>query len=60
VGTTVLRGDELGEEATGGLDTEGKRADIDEEEFLSTSPAGEDTSLDSATVSDSLIRVDTV
>lgn len=49
---------ELGEDSTGGLDTEGKRADIDKNEVLSAFFTGEDTTLDGSAVSDSLIRVD--
>jgi hypothetical protein len=52
--------DEFGGDAASGLDTESKRADVDEEEFLSARLAGEDTSLDSGTVSDSVIGVGTL
>jgi len=51
---------ELGENSTGGLDTKGKRADIDEDDIMSAFSAGENTTLDSSTIGDSLIGVNTL
>jgi hypothetical protein len=55
-GTTVLH--ELGEDTAGSLDTDSKRANVDEEEFFSACFAGEDTSLNGSTVCYSFIGVD--
>ena len=50
--------DELGEDATGGLDTEGERADVDQNHALEALLAAEDAGLDGGTVRDGLVRVD--
>jgi len=50
--------DQLGHDATDGFDAEGQRGNIEEEDFISAF-TGEDTTLDSGTVGDSFIRVDT-
>lgn len=55
-----VAGNQLGHDSTGGLDTEGKRVDIHEDDATSTFLTGEDTSLNSGTESNSLIRVDTL
>ena len=49
---------QLGEDTTSSLDTEGKRADIDENNISSSFGAREDSTLNGGTVSDGLIRVD--
>jgi hypothetical protein len=54
-GTTL---DEVGHNATSGLDTKGKRVDIHEDDVLSAGVTGENTTLNSGTESDSLIGVD--
>ena len=59
-GDDGVTGDELGEDTTGGLDTESERADIDEDDIGSSFSTREDTSLDSGTVGNSLIGVDTL
>lgn len=59
-GDDGVTGDELGEDTTGGLDTESERADIDEDDIGSSLSTREDTSLDSGTVGNSLIGVDTL
>ena len=53
-------GDELGHDSTSGLDTEGERADIDEDDVGGAFLSGEDTALDSGTVGNSFIGVDTL
>lgn len=57
-GDDGVTGDELGHDTTDSLNSESERGDIEEEQVLATF-TGEDTSLDSGTVSDSLIGVDT-
>ena len=59
-GDGSVAGDDLGEDATGGLDTEGKGADVDEEERLGALFAGEDTTLDGGAPGDGLIGVDSL
>jgi hypothetical protein len=53
-------GDELGENTTSSLDTKCKRANIDEDNIFGSNFAGENTTLDSSTVSNGLIQVDTL
>lgn len=55
-----VAGNELGEDTTSSLDTEGKCGDVDENEILSAFLPREDTTLNSSTICDSLIRVDTL
>jgi NAD-specific glutamate dehydrogenase len=55
-----VAGNELGEDTTGSLDTEGKCGDVDEDDILSAFLPREDTTLNSSTICDSLIRVDTL
>ena len=55
-----VAGNELRHHSTGGLDTERKRADINEDNVRSAFFAREDTTLDSSTVCDGLIRVDSL
>ena len=55
-----VTGNKLGHDATSCFDTEGERVNIDKEKTTQTLVAGEDTSLDSSTVGDSLIRVDSL
>ena len=51
--------DQLGEHATGRLDTEGERVDVDEEDTVGeTAFTGEDSTLNSGTISDGFIWVD--
>lgn len=52
--------DELSEDSTSGLNTEGKRADIDKDNILSALFAGKDTTLNSSTIGNCLIGVDTL
>jgi NAD-specific glutamate dehydrogenase len=51
---------QLGEDTTSSLDTEAKRANINENNFSSSFGAREDSTLNSGTVSDGLIRVDSL
>lgn len=55
-----VTGNELGHDATGGLDTESERADIDEDDIGHTLVTSEDTTLDGGTIGDGLIGVDTL
>lgn len=55
-----VAGNQLGHDATSGLNTEGKRVDIHEDDVLSTLLVREDTGLNSSTESDGLIGVDTL
>ena len=55
-----IAGDELGEDTTGGLDTESQGADIDEENIAGAFFAREDTTLEGSAPSDSLIGVDSL
>ena len=57
-GDDSVAGDELGHDTTGGLNTESKGADIDEDDIGGTLSTGENTTLDSGTVGNSLIGVD--
>ena len=59
-GDGSVSGDEVSHDTTGGLDTLGKRGDIEEEHVLDglVSLSTEDGSLDSSTVGNSLIGVD--
>mmetsp|Transcript_7601 Transcript_7601/g.19690 ORF Transcript_7601/g.19690 Transcript_7601/m.19690 type:complete len:201 (-) Transcript_7601:866-1468(-) len=61
-GDDRVAGNKLGHDATDGLNTEGKRSDIKEEKVLSlfTTLTGKDTTLDSGTIGNSLIGVDTL
>ena len=59
-GDSGVTGNQLGHDSTGGLDTEGKRVDIHEDDTGSTLLTGKNTSLNSGTESDSLIGVDTL
>jgi len=51
---------QLGEDTASSLDTKGKRADIDENNISSSFGARKDSSLNGGTVSDGLIRVDSL
>jgi hypothetical protein len=53
-----VTGDQLGHDTTSGLNTEGERANIDEDNVGSAFGTRKDTTLDSSTVSNSFIRVD--
>lgn len=55
-----VTGDQLGHDSTSGLNTKGKRVDIHEDNLLGPLLSGENTSLNSSTKGDSLIRVDTL
>lgn len=57
-GDDSVAGNKLGHDTTGGLDTERKRVDVDEDDITEGLVTGEDTSLDSSAVRDGLIRVD--
>ena len=50
--------DQLGKDTASSLNTEGKRADIDENNISSSFSTREDSTLNGGTVSDGLIRVD--
>lgn len=52
--------DELSEHSTSSLDTEGKGADIHKDNIFSALFTGKDTTLDSSTISNCLIGVDTL
>ena len=51
---------QLGENTAGSLDTEGKRADIHEKNTTSSFGARKDSTLNSSTISDGFIRVDSL
>jgi hypothetical protein len=51
---------QLGEDTASSLDTEGKRADIDENNVSSSFGAREDSTLNGGTISDSLIGIDSL
>ena len=55
-----VAGNELGKDTAGRLNTEGKCGDVDENDILSAFLPREDTTLNSSTICDSLIRVDTL
>lgn len=55
-----VAGNQLGHDTTGSLDTESKRADINKDDVFSVGLAGKDSTLDSRTVSNSLIRVNSL
>ena len=55
-----VTGDELGHDATGGLNTESERADIDEDDVAEVLVTGENTTLDGSTVRNGLVGVDTL
>lgn len=59
-GDDGITGNDLGEDTTGGLDTQGEGADVDEEDVTGAFLAGEDTTLEGSAPSDSLIGVDTL
>ena len=59
-GNGGVAGDELGHDTTRGLDTEGQRVDVHEDELLSSLLAREDTGLDGGAEGDGLVRVDTL
>ena len=52
---TVVCG--MSEYATGSLDTEGQRADVNQDKIFSALLTGENTTLDSSTISNSFIGV---
>lgn len=55
-----VAGNELCKDTAGRLDTESKCGDVDEDDILSAFLPREDTTLNSSTICDSLIRVDTL
>jgi hypothetical protein len=59
-GDDRVAANELGHDTAGGLDTEGKGANVDEEQALAALLAGKNTTLDGSTVGDSLVGVDTL
>ena len=59
-GDDSVTGNELGHDTTSGLDTEGKGVDINEDNTTERLVTAEDTTLDGSTVSNSLIRVDSL
>ena len=54
-----VTGDKLGHDTTSGLDTESEGIDVNEEDIAQALVASEDATLNSSTIGDSLIRVDT-
>ena len=57
----VLRGrDQLGEDTTSSLNTEGERVEIDENSIGSSFSTREDTTLNGGTIGNSFIKVDTL
>ena len=59
-GDDGVTGNELGHDSASSLNTEGKRADIDEDDVISALFTGKDTTLDSGTIGDGLIGVDSL
>jgi hypothetical protein len=59
-GDDSVTGDELGEDSASGLNTECKSGDINKNDLIRAFSTREDTSLNGGTVSDGLIRVDTL
>jgi len=59
-GNNSVTRDQLGENSTSGLNTEGKGTDVNKDDIGSSFSAREDTTLDSSTICDSLIRVDSL
>jgi hypothetical protein len=59
-GDDGVTGNELGEDTSGGLNTKGKGADIDEDDVSGSFSAGEDSTLDGSTIGNSLIGVDSL
>ena len=55
-----VTGDELREDSTSGLDTKGEGADINKDDILSALLARKDTTLNSSTIGNCLIGVDTL
>lgn len=55
-----VTGNELGEDSTGGLNTKGKRANIDEDDVSGAFSSREDTTLYGSTIGNSLVRVDSL
>ena len=55
-----VTGNELGEHSTGGLNTEGKRANIDEDDVSSAFSSRENTALYGSTIGNSLVGVDSL
>lgn len=53
-----VSGNKFGHDTTSGLDTESQGADIDKKNITATSFAGQDTTLDSGTIGNSLVGVD--
>ena len=53
-----VTGNELRKDTTGGLDSKGKCGNVNEEDILSAFLPGEDTTLNSSTIRNSLIWVD--
>ena len=51
---------QLGHDTSGGLDTHGQGADIDQQNVRAGLLSAQDTTLDGSTVSNGLIRVDTL
>jgi len=54
-----ITGDELGQDTTGGLDTEGEGINVSEDDIAQALIASEDSTLNGSTIGDSLIGVDT-
>ena len=59
-GDDSVTGNELGEDATSGFNTESKRVDVNQKEVTHGLVAGKNTTLDSGTVCDSFIGVDSL
>ena len=59
-GNDGVAGDKLGHSSTSGLNTKGEGFDINKNDVTERLVAGENTALDSGTVGNSLVRVDTL
>ena len=59
-GDNGVTGDELGHDTAGGFDTESERVDVNEDDITQALVTSEDTTLNGSTISDGLIRVDTL
>ncbi len=55
-----VTGDELGHDTTGGLDTEGRGANVNEDDVFIALLAGQNSTLDGSTIRYGFIRVDTL
>ncbi len=59
-GNDSVTGDQLSHDTTSGFNTECEGADVDEDNVFSASLSRKDTTLNSSTIGNSLVRVDTL